>query len=289
VRIVDEGSLRTEFPQLPVVHVQLINADDPGTTLVAIEDCRSWCYYWFVEVRTPSGERLLPRMPPFLGSTGYDPRRTLAPGEVATDRIPLAEKVAVSAAGVYEARFHFLEQVHISMSLHMENRIVSSSEWTRFEILPRTVRSTRAEAERARAAIAAVDDSTPVRLKYTTYDPERPFTGAARTSEEVLWSLGWKSMQPLLEALERTSITTHQRSWILAQLYNLTDLHDPGVQFRVLGEHLRVDVWFVEDERRWHVDDGSKSWVRGFDEPTQIEFARRWTRSGESFRFETLD
>lgn len=282
VRIVGGASRLAHLPLGPVFDVELVNVDDAGTNLRVVERPCEGCANWNVEVRTLDGERMPMRVWPWLGSTGYDLRRTLAPGEAQADRVVLAKYAAFVGAGTYEARLHYVEQDKIAQEEDVTDRIVSSSAWTRFEIQPALVRSTPADQERALAAITAVDDSTPVRVMYETWDPLQPFTAEPRSSDEVLWALGLASVKPLADALTDTHLSLQKRAWILAQLYNLTGLHAPFAERGTLGPFAFVDVRFSKEEEGFVVEPG----IWKIDEAKQLAPAERWKKSVQSFVLE---
>jgi hypothetical protein len=292
LRVKSEAPIAAVWPQSPVFAVQILNADEHGARVHVANGggYRSGrLERWRTDVRTLDGLAIEPFESRGGIGGGLFTWKELAPGESIDARIRLANYVAVPVPGTYEARLHYHDLESIANDRDLGNLILTTSEWTRFEVQPRTVRITKAEDARAKKIVAEAVVPESIVTYWMPYDPETPFPGEARTSEERLFEMGWKSVPALLAALEEEDLSVRRRAWVLAQLYNLTGLHDPSAQAGIVGKH---------EHAPGPLETGStqdRAFLTGWsgdgpiEEPKQRAFADKWKQSATGFRFEIVD
>ena len=96
---------------------------------------------------------------------------------------------------------------------------------------PRRIELSRTEAEQLARWVEEIDVTRPIPLCRHPWSESLEFMGKPPSPEDAIYRSGFVALPVLIDALEQ-SHESGRRNWIVALLYNLTQLHWPGYLVR---------------------------------------------------------
>lgn len=231
------------FPCLPIVKVRLKNVDPSESFAMTIgggpdgsgrfERCR-------IDALDSLGASVAPwPSTPWQGSHLFG-HSMIKPGEAfglgiepelpdfrPETTLDLNQFIVLPRPGEYSMRVQYHDQEDLAGKTGLAGMIfvISQPFILRFE--PLKVRLSALELAEMRDWLAALRTERPLILVREHWSPSTIFEGEVTSAADYLFRKGWNALPVLMDALDDPQLTSQQRAWIVALLWNITGILNP--------------------------------------------------------------
>jgi hypothetical protein len=192
----------------------------------------------------------------------------------------MASFVRIREPGVYTVRVLYHNHVTIADD-RIAGLIVFESKPFRLKVVkaPKKVIALEpGDRERARTALAALDEKGPIRVVIDDYGPEYHSFIPPDSPAGRLHDLGWRAVPTLLETLRDEKLRPGRRAWVVGLLYGITRAPEMN-PFGITPDWDNMVAGY-----RYHrgTEDGSSSGGK-IDVEQQKKLAAAWLRFGNEY------
>jgi hypothetical protein len=236
---------------------------------------------WRIEVTDEKGKPEAPRQWNALEGGGLTRHAPLGAGRSWDGKLPMDRFVRIHEPGLYTVRVLYHNEVTIADEDDISGLIVFESKPFTLKVItaPRQVVTLQpGDRERARAAIASLDEKGPVRVVIDHYGPKYHSFVSPTTAAGQLHDLGWRAVPTLLAALRDEKLTPGRRAWVVGLLYGIS--REPEMNPFGLEADWRDVVGGYEYKGVGR--EGSSSGGR-IDVDRQKKLAARWLKFGDDY------